>query len=65
MEAILFSLGGELTEKEKFIGEYLNKHMKGHGFDYSFAYINLLEKTELKAERAWKKKQSLTKKTKV
>ena len=51
-DIILFETGVEQTDEEKFIGEYLNKHMKGHGFDYGFSYINLLEKTELKAEKA-------------
>jgi len=59
-DIILFEFEGELTEKEQFIGDYLNKHMKGHGFDYNFEYINKLEEETVKAEKAWKRKEALT-----
>jgi len=40
-------------DKEEYIGNYLDKHMKGHGLPYGFSYFNLLDKTEKKAERSW------------
>lgn len=44
----------EETDKQEFIGNYLNKHMKGHGLPYGFAYFNLLAEKESKAEIAWR-----------
>lgn len=46
------------SAKQTFIGEYLDKHMKGHALPYGMAYLNLLAETELKAEKAWKIKHS-------
>ncbi len=40
--------------KQIFIGKYLDKHMANHGLPYGGAYLNLLAKTEEKAEKAWK-----------
>lgn len=50
--------------RDEFIGNYLDKEMKGHGLPYSFVYFNLLKEKEEKAERAWKryhKKYGITK----
>ncbi len=43
--------------KEKFIGEYLDKKMKGHGLPMSMAYYNLLSKHTDDAEKKWNAKQ--------
>jgi hypothetical protein len=40
-------------EKDKFIGMYLEKAMKGHGLPYGLNYLNLLAVQEEKAEKAW------------
>lgn len=50
------------SSKEEFIANYMNKHMSGHNLPYSFAYFDLLNNTEEKAEIAWetyKKRHSL------
>ena len=52
----MFNATGE-SPKQRFIGDYLNMHMKGHNYDFDFTYLNLLAKTEEKAEIAWKKKR--------
>lgn len=39
--------------KDKFIGMYLEKSMKGHGLPYGLNYLNLLAVQEEKAEKAW------------
>ncbi len=44
------------AERIKFIGKYLDKHMKDHGLPYGIAYFNLVSDTEEKAEKAWKRK---------
>lgn len=51
------------SNKDEFIGKYLDKHMKGHGLPWSMAYYNLLSKTMDKAELAWKVKQRKLNKT--
>ena len=52
-------LSKELSEiKADFIGNYLDKHMKGHGLPYGFAYFNLLDEKERKAEIAWNNRVS-------
>jgi len=45
-----------MTPKQKFIGDYLDKKMKGHGLPMSMAYYSLLHKKEEEAERKWKLK---------
>lgn len=46
----------EISEKQMFIGKYLDKKMKNHGLD-GMAYYGLLSKMEDKAEKAWDRKQ--------
>lgn len=46
-----------MTAKEKFIGKYLDKHMKNHGLPMGLEYYSLLFKTEQKAIKKWKKKK--------
>lgn len=41
--------------KQQFIGEYLDKNMKGHGLPLSLEYYNLLERKETAALIAYKK----------
>ncbi len=41
--------------KDEFIGNYLDKEMKGHGLPYGMKYLSLLQDMEDKAERAWKR----------
>jgi hypothetical protein len=42
-----------LTEKNKFVGDFLEKAMKNHNLPHGIAYYNLLaEKCDL-AEKAW------------
>ncbi len=51
-----------MTPKQKIIGEYLNKKMKGHGLLYGMQYLSLLATTEAQAEVAWKAKRKKAKK---
>ena len=46
-----------MTLKQKFIGAYLDKHMKDHNLPYGMQYFNLLADTEEKAEKQWKLKR--------
>ena len=50
-----------MTDKQKFICNYLDKHMKGHNLDYGIAYLSLLAKTEKKSEKEWKKIKKINK----
>lgn len=44
------------NEKQKFIGEYLDKKMKNHGLTYGIAYLSKLANAEEEAEKKWNKK---------
>lgn len=46
------------TQKQDFIGAYLDKKMKNHGLPYSMAYYNKLSRHEDEAEKLWAKKQA-------
>ncbi len=46
---------GNISLKNIFIGDYINHKMKNHELPYGMAYLNLLTKTEKKAQKAWKK----------
>ena len=41
--------------KEEFIGEYLDKKMKGHGLPYGMEYLNRVATMEDKAGKIWKR----------
>lgn len=44
-------------DKAKYIGNYLNKKMKGNTMPYGMAYLSLVAELEYKAEKKWKRKQ--------
>lgn len=44
-------------DKAKYIGNYLNKKMKGNTMPYGMAYLSLVAELEGKAEKNWKRKQ--------
>ena len=44
--------------KEEFVGNFMDKKMKGHGMAYGMAYLNFRDKMEYEAEKKWKAKQN-------
>jgi hypothetical protein len=51
------------SAKEDFIGRYLEKsrRLKNHNLPYGMQYFNLLAKVENDAEKAWLKKEKISK----
>lgn len=50
-----------MTEKQKYIGAYLDGYFSDKKIEYGFAYFDHLEKATKKAKKKWKqyKKQKL------
>ena len=44
-------------DKANYIGNYLNKKMKGNTMPYGMEYLSLIAELEDKAEKNWKRKQ--------
>lgn len=44
-------------DKANYIGNYLNKKMKGKKLPYGMEYLSLIAELEDKAEKNWKRKQ--------
>ena len=44
-----------MTQKQKFINDYIDKEMTKYGPPYGMGYLNLLGDIEDMAERAYKK----------
>jgi len=42
------------TKKQQFIGEFIEREMKGHNLPYGIEYLNRVADAEIKAIRAWK-----------
>ena len=49
----------EMTEKQKYIGAYMDGYMNSHGLEYGFKYLHMLEIAEKKAKKSWKKYKPL------
>jgi len=54
-------MADRISPKNKYIGKYLDKKMKGHDLSYGIEWFNKVEKLIKKAEDKWDK---LTKKSK-
>lgn len=48
--------------KAAYIGNYLDKRMKGNTLPYGMEYLNKVAELEDKAEKLWKRKQKNKKK---
>ena len=44
-----------MTEKQKYIGAYMDGYMNNHNLKYGFKYFNMLEIADKKAKKSWKK----------
>ncbi|WP_296683634.1 hypothetical protein [Flavobacterium sp.] len=44
-----------MTEKQKYIGAFLDGYFSDKNIDYGFKYFSILEEATIKAEKKWEK----------